>query len=158
MNHRSAFTLLELLIVLAILGAVLGLVAPNISVSTTTDQLEQEAESLRSALQNQIDQAWLQGESVFVQIDNNSLSWYRLQNNVWQESGRRFRISDALELTLILDESQLSEAIDALEGPPDSGLVFLSSGEYLPFRCLITNNQGDEFSIFGDGINALALE
>lgn len=158
MRRNSAFTLLELLIVLAILGGLLGLVAPNISFNASEEQLKQEAELLRSVLQDQIDQAWLQGESVFVRVENGSITLFRLQDNVWQESDRSWQISDLLRLRLIVDESQLDAAIEALKGPTNADLVFLSSGEYLPFRFLLTNDQSDELSILGDGVNALALE
>ncbi len=157
MARQNAFTLLELLIVLAILGGLLGLVTPNLSFDGEGAKLEREASSLRQALQSQIDQAWLQGESRFVELDAGAVSWFILKNGEWEQEQGLY-LSDQIRSRLLLDESQLDSAVGVLDGPDSVDLVILSNGEYLPFQWTLISEQGDQRTITGDGINALALQ
>ncbi|TDO98165.1 prepilin-type N-terminal cleavage/methylation domain-containing protein [Marinomonas balearica] len=168
---QAAFTLLELLVVLAILGAMLSLVAPNISIDSDEESLEREAQTLRFELQKIAENAWLSGSTSIISLSNGqwtqwipveanrsdalgtnssdeTVKW--MQEDAFHESDVNIRYDYDVEL------KALKQALSALSFSNNAQFVFLASGEYLPFSILL--HKGElSLTVTGDGINAIEI-
>lgn len=156
-RRANGFTLLELLVVLSILGVMVSLVAPNLNGLMAQDKAKSEAYALRDALQTVIDQSWLDGESSFIEFQQNELVLWRRQNEQWQSEGSVYVQQSGLEYQLSVAIDQLSHAQQSLGVSGNMAWVALSNAEYLPFRWRI-QSVSRSYTLVGDGINGLRIE
>lgn len=79
-NKRAkGFTLLELLVVLAIMASLLSLTVALYRTDDNKDALLSVAQELRLVLQHKIDQSWLDGMTYGLQINSTQIDFYQLQ-------------------------------------------------------------------------------
>ena len=156
-QRRAGFTLLELLVVLAILGGLLGLVAPTIRVDRGAQELQEEAQALRAFLQNAIDDAWTKRENLALKRTQQRLALQTFIDNEWQD-GATFTLTDQVISNISVSSRLLQQGKESL-GISDNHIEWLtlSNGEYLPLSWQLS--LGDyRVTIVGDGINGLTLE
>lgn len=92
---RRGFSLLELLIVLAVIGVLLGLGAPLLNQFIAQRRLDEAAITLSNALRRAGDQAITQSESVTMTLNGSDISW---QNEASQVLGKA-RLPNSAKLT-----------------------------------------------------------
>ncbi|ADZ90265.1 type II secretion system protein [Marinomonas mediterranea] len=180
-TSQAAFTLLELLVVLAILGAMLSLVAPNISVDSDEESLKREAQTLRFALQKVADNAWLSGSTSVISINGDEWrQWLPIENAsggvasstspsssdsetkqddvkvTWVQEEPFYESNANVQYDIDVELKALKKALSSLSFTKGAQFVFLANGEYLPFSISL---QKSEYSltIEGDGINAIKV-
>lgn len=156
-TQRAGFTLLELLVVLAILGGLLGLVAPTIRVDRGEQELQEQAQALRAFLQNAIDDAWINRENFALKRAQQRLTLQTFVDNEWQD-GATFSLTDQVMSNISVSSRLLQQGKESL-GISDNHIEWLtlSNGEYLPLSWQLS--LGDyRVTIVGDGINGLTLE
>lgn len=155
--RQAGFTLLELLVVLAILGGLLGLVAPTIRVDRGEQELQEEAQALRAFLQNAIDDAWTNRENLALKRTQQQLTLQTFIDNEWQD-GATFTLTDQVISNISVSPRLLQQGKESL-GISDNHIEWLtlSNGEYLPLSWQLS--LGDyHVTIVGDGINGLTME
>lgn len=74
-DNKRGFSLLELLIVLAVVGTLLGLSVPLLSQFLAQKRLDEASITLSNALRLASDQAATQSESVTMTLNGTQLSW-----------------------------------------------------------------------------------
>lgn len=156
-NTASGFTLLELLVVLAIMGALLGLVTPNLTFDQGRDALQRDAQQFRVALQKVIDESWLTGQSKYLLVQDNVLQVYSMKDDEWALEAEVYQFDEALEHHLQVPLSQLQAAKKALDITDKADWLTLSNGEYLPMEWQLSLGD-DSVLVTGDGINALSVK
>lgn len=173
-RQQSAFTLLELLVVMAILAAMLGLVTMTYSNDDQAQQRQQAINDTQLFIQHQIDQSWLIGRTLGIQVGVDTLTVYQWQSEGWKETehtftpdleGPHFSLFKATNKQTLskqtLSKQTLSEQGEAILSGMD--LVFLASGEYTPFELQLKERRQDSFqgassmSVTGDGVNVIQI-
>ncbi len=165
-SQNKAFTLLELLVVLAVLGGMLSLVSFTYQTDSDEQKLTQESQAVRLFLQHTLDEAWLDGLTYGVNIRANEIELLELDSGKWVKLEKMHQPTDELFEWKLVDKQEfhdLSETAKALVEKVD--LVFSSSGEYTPFELHIMyvqeglSDQGRSAShiLKGDGANAFVF-
>ncbi|MBJ7539058.1 pilus assembly FimT family protein [Marinomonas transparens] len=165
-SEQRGFTLLELLVVLFILVSIVGLVSPYIAVGTDDDVLEAESQALRFVLQDVVDQSWIKGSTfVVVREPNSALSLWQEKQGEWEKLRTLYTLPKVLSFQLVTNGSEMEEALEVLDFNKNGVLVFLSSGEYLPFTLTLFSEASSEdalsdssVTLNGDGINEIFIE
>jgi type II secretion system protein H len=157
-NTKDGFTLLELLVVLAILAVVLSVVAPNLSFQNTEEKLSTEAHSLRFALQDVVDQSWLTGVTVIVSQEADA-SWkvWQEKEGKWGKSNLLYQKNPDIAIQIKTDPQAVKQAAEILGFENNAVFIFLSSGEYIPFSITLTAAEKTK-TLEGDGINGITLQ
>lgn len=145
---NSGFTLIEVLVVVAITGIVLALVAPNLF-PDERQLSRRESGELALAVEKARDAAWLGGRPVALGFDTGMMHAWKLSGDTWQpDASHDERLDASLRVTgLFVDGQPLK---------PDERLVFLPDGLGTPFRILL-EVRGVPWSIEGDAAGAVTL-
>jgi prepilin-type N-terminal cleavage/methylation domain-containing protein len=161
----SAFTLLELLVVLAVLGGMLSLVSFHYQTDDLERKITEESQQVRLFLQNTLDKAWLDGVTYGANISSKEMALFELKDGEWVSLSKRYLASSENIEWYLLEKSgftNLSSEGRALVEKID--LVFASSGEYSPFelRIMITESSTQQTVkktrvLTGDGANAFVF-
>ena len=141
------FSLIELLVVVAIIGLFAGVAVLSLNIVGADRELEREAFRLESLLNTLMDEAVLQTRDYGVLFTRNGYRFfvYDYQTPGWldpvtDEFLREHRLSDPLQLTLFLEDREIE--LEA-EYEPDVGqqpqpqVVLLASGEITPFEAAL---------------------
>lgn len=153
----TGFSLLEILIVLAILAIVLSVITPNITFNTAEENLRSESHALRFALQDVADQSWLTDHTLIVSQTDERFSVWQQNGDNWEEVHSLYELPPKLTFHLKTDLQEIKQAIDILNFDHNGVLVFLASGEYTPFTLtLMAENRSAKLE--GDGINDISLQ
>ncbi|MFT2112369.1 prepilin-type N-terminal cleavage/methylation domain-containing protein [Marinomonas sp. 2405UD68-3] len=166
-SQKMAFTLLELLVVLAVLGGMLSIVSFTYQTDNEGKKLTQESQNVRLFLQNTLDKAWLDGVTYGATITSNEIALLELQAGEWVELSKTYQPADALFEWKLIERKEfndLSETAKALVEKVD--LVFSASGEYTPFELHIMymqsgseNQRNTPLRILkGDGANVFVFD
>lgn len=182
--RHSGFTLLEVMVVLAIMGLMLGIATLSTGGNDRKQEAQQEAFRFIAQLDAYRNEAVFQnidlglamdGQStqllVFVDVNNQSqMSGKKvdelsaLKDNPWiayQGSlNSTYELPEYLTMSLELDgkEIDLSELIEDDAGVKPA-ILFLSSDEYTSFNVIIQSQYDENFSIFikGDGFSRFMM-
>lgn len=184
---RNGFTLLELLVVLAIMGALLSVTSVFYRTDDNKELHFQTSQALRLFLQHKIDQTWLDGITYGLQVTPNKIEVYTLElsDNSWQETSYawepteeeiqvRFINSPTDEEAEANTSSDNSISIDSINEvttyettkveikaePEKMDIVLMSSGEYTPFTIYIesTNTETQQTQFTLKGDGVNALQ
>lgn len=185
MKHSRAFTLLEVLVVLAVIGGLMALVTINGSDRQAQDQTEQFARQLLALFDSARQESVFQNIDLGLALDAQSLMLLsyqdvnshefsanktreeldKLAKNPWQtySSGplrTEFEAPEHVYMSLKVEgqDVDFSEFLDGDEGP-EPALLFLSSDEYTPYELTLVSDIDERFAVQlkGDGFNVPLL-
>ena len=170
MRAARGFTLIELLVVLVIIGTLVSLVSFSSGLISPERRYAQEAQRSQQLLQLLLDEALLAGRDYGVRVEAQRLSLWQWQasQQEWQAMPQlpALHLPEPLRFSLELEGQpwQLTApAEDDDEGSVASSanapqLLFLSSGDFSPFRLTLTASKDSRWLISGDGFNLAELE
>ncbi len=153
----SAFTLLEVLVVLLIVSLMTGVAVINLPSFVLTDEFEQESERLRAIFGMIRDEAVMQsseyGFRIGVTDAGDAYTYgfyvYDMRQQIWEKllepPYRERTVQRDVSLELFVEEGLELTA----EDPP--GVRILSSGELTPFTLLIEHVNGESRELTTDG-------
>lgn len=133
---QRAFTLLELMVVIVIIGIVLTFTTLAIGDGGKQQALRHEAERFTALLQLASDEAVLQGRDLGVSLSATQYQFWQLNAQEWlrmdDEILRMRAIPTGMQLQLDMDGEKvdLPPTLDKISQPT---LLLLSSGEITPF-------------------------
>lgn len=167
---QKAFTLLELLVVLAIISAMVVLVGVFYRPDMDRDAQYQISQNLRLFLQDKIEQSWLDSVTYGVQVNRQGIQLYQLDeaeeewvvtDYQWQLDPNAGMVLTLLSpITTIEIEEEDSSSLN-LDDKPVINFALMSSGEYSPFSIQIALEKVVDdktaFILEGDGVNALQI-
>jgi general secretion pathway protein H len=137
MFRQRAFTLLELVVVLALIGVILSFARLSLGDGGAAARLEQDARTLAAALRLAHDEAVLDGRELGLRLAGDGYDFMQLSGKTWRPlAGRQPLRARALSagqhLTLRVDGYPVALA-DSLNGVERPQVFLLSSGEATPF-------------------------
>ncbi len=147
-DHAVAFTLIEVLVVVAITGIVLALAAVNF-LPSDTQLARRESGMVALAIERARDAAWFGGRPMSITFDEGRLRAWRLAGDAWRPdpAGDRALEGGARVVALYVD----GEALKANER-----LVFLPDGLGIPFRVAL-EVRGLPWAVEGDAAGAISV-
>lgn len=152
MPRRSrGFTLLELMVVIALIGIVLGTVG-LVAGNTPARQARQEAGLVLQLIQQLREQAVIEGREYGVRIRQDEYQVFRLEPQGWQPAGAVHRV--AQDVQLHLEQEGLRVRLDRLAPQ----LLALSSDEVSAFALSFTFGEQVLARMVSDGIGELSIE
>ncbi len=185
MGSKRGFTLLEVLVVLAIIGGLMSMATLTSSSNPALDETEQFARQLTVLLDAYREDAVFQnvdfGIAMDIQelvllsyLDPNSLQaraldgkeQAKLAENPWQPYAegplkKELLTPESVEMRLFVEDTEVDfdELLGDEEGPKPA-LLFLSSDEYTPFRLELSHQQDNSFvvQLSGDGFSQLQMQ
>lgn len=186
MIRQRGFTLLELMVVLAIIGALLGIATLSVSNQQARDETLAFARQLIVLMGASQEEAVFQNTDLGLAVDIDALLMLQYQDvnsqefsanksmeelaqlarNPWdryqgQSLRTEFLAPEGVFIALSVDgqELDLSQLINQDDGPLPA-LLFLSSDEYTPFEMTLQHADDALFSVLirGDGMNMPLME
>ncbi|MEJ2455018.1 MAG: type II secretion system minor pseudopilin GspH [Candidatus Thiodiazotropha sp.] len=156
----AGFTLIEVMVVVVIIGILINFAVLSLRSHSPGDQLNEEAQRLRSLLQIASEEALLRSSFIGVDITETGYGFLRLEEETWQP------VDDTLFRNRELpDEVQIS--INMAQPPGDDDdeekrtpeIILLNSGEITPFDLKISSIHSDDyFRLSGNETGELSLE
>ena len=147
-NRQSAFTLVEILVVVAITGIILAVAAVNL-LPSDAQLARRAAAAVAIDIEHARDAAWFGGLPTAVSFGDGHLRKWRLAGAEWQpgrESDRR--LEDELRVTAM--------HVDGQALAPHERLVFLPDGLGTPFRVAL-DVRGHAWAIEGDASGSVRM-
>lgn len=145
---NRGFTLLEILVVVAITGIVIALAAVNL-LPSDNEIARRESGNVALAIEGARDAAWFGGRPMSVTIDERGVRAWRYSGGEWRADTSRDRSVDpALRVTSIYVDGQPLAQGDRL--------VFMPDGLGVPFRVAV-EVRGLPWAIEGDAAGAIKL-
>ncbi|HXN16529.1 MAG TPA: GspH/FimT family pseudopilin [Usitatibacter sp.] len=142
------FTLVEILVVVAIAGIVLALAAVNLFPSEA-QIARRDSEIVALALEQARDSAWFGGRPTAVSFDGGRLREWRLAGSSWEAVPARERaLGSQLRVIAVHVDGQALKA--------DERLIFLADGLGVPFRVAL-EVRGFSWAVEGDAAGAVKL-
>jgi general secretion pathway protein H len=149
-HRQAAFTLIELLIVLVIIGITVSFAVLSIGLNNEADRVETEARRLVALMQLASDEAVLSSKQLALQIDSDRYRFISLHGTEWRPVEgdavfRERRMPEESRLLLKIEGEQI------LSGENPGALIyFLSSGEISPFDLVLsTSDDRHKFHVKG---------
>lgn len=162
-SNFRAFTLLELVVVLAITGLLLGFAALTIGDGGRRGAMEREAERLKALCELAAQKAILQAQEIGVLFDERGYAFLVFADDQWLPPDgdgvlRRRSLPEGLRLLVATEGSRLFFGqSSAREFTPQ--VIFFSSGEISPFEILLADEHAvDSFRLSGAPDGTLELQ
>lgn len=184
-GKQQGFTLLEVLVVLAIIGGLMSMATLTASSNPAEDETRQYARQLTVLLEAYREDAVFQNVDLglamtsqeLLLLSYNNIHSDRVRNldakerakiekNPWQPHSEgtlktSLEAPEDVEMVLYIEDEKIDfdELIDDKIGPKPA-LLFLSSDEYTPFRLELSHKSDNNFAVrlTGDGFSALFSE
>lgn len=162
-NAQRAFTLVEILIVIVIIGTMASLAVLSIGGGDRSLQLEQEARRVHAVMRMAAEKAVFEGEEIgfvltraeyrFVRFEPASGAWSDLQEREYREHPLPVGFDFALEV------DGDAPRLGATSGAQPS-VLFLSSGEVTPFLLAVHDRDQPRmtFLVGSDGFSDVELD
>lgn len=160
---RAGFTLVEILIVIVIIGALAGMTVVNLGGSGRGPELEREARRIHAIMRMASDESILESVEMGFLLDQNLYRIVRYD----AETGRWNRADNPEFGDHIIAEGFIA-ALAVEGGQPELGIrrsempsiLFLSSGEVTPFELELEDAEevGQRYRIGSDGFSDIRLE
>jgi general secretion pathway protein H len=144
----AGFTLVEILVVVAVIGVILAVAAVNL-VPTDAENARREASAVALALERARDAAWFGGRATAVTFESGRLRAWRHAGNAWQDDTTH-------DTTLASDLQVMAVSVDGQPLDPRSRLVFLADGMGSPFEVAL-QMRGRAWLVDGDAAGAITL-
>lgn len=144
----EAFTLVEVLVVIAIMGIVVALAVPNLFPSDV-EAGRRASGDLALALERARDSAWFGGRPTAVSFEAGALREWRFADQGWQRDPQHDDKLDA-------GARVTSVAVDGQPLAAGERLVFLPDGIGVPFRVAL-EVRGLPWAIEGDAAGAVSV-
>lgn len=158
---QRAFTLLELMVVIVIIGIVLTFTTLSIGDGGKQQALRHEAERFTALLQLACDEAVLQGRDLGVSLSATQYQFWQLNGQEWQvldDEMLRMRVMPmGMQLQLDMDgeNADLPQTLEKISQPT---LLLLSSGEITPFTVrFYLENDATTVSVQGELTGTLTI-
>lgn len=158
--YTSAFTMIEVLVVILIIGIIINFVVISLDINNPSDALKAEARRLSSLIELASEEALLRSELIGIAIDENTYeflsrgetNWVPIEDSVF----RKRTLPENMHIELLTE--QTAEERNQTESPrPD--IVLLTSGEMTPFEIKVSSDfTEDYFRINGAETGTLALD
>lgn len=157
-RRYGGFTLIEMMVVVVIIGIMINYAMLSFRSSSPSDQLNTEANRLKSLLEVAKEEALLRSSLIGVDILKDGYGFLRLDNGNWQQMDdtmfRNRTLPDDVHLVLI--EGQ-PPGDDKEKRTPE--IILLNSGEMTPFDLKITSlNTDDYYRLTGSETGELTLD
>jgi len=146
-GRQGAFTLVEILVVVAIVGIVLVVAAPNLFPSDA-EIARRETSNVALALERARDEAWFGGRPTAVTFEPGRLREWHLGSTSWQPD------DDARTTPLSTELAVERVSVDGQELKPGERLLFLADGLGSPFAVSL-RLRGIGWSVEGDAAGAI---
>ena len=133
----EGFTLIEVLIVVALIAITMSLVLPDYFGVSQRQKLQNLAEDLQNKIELARDKAVQQNQEWGLEIDSDSITFSTLDvlNQQWIPLGvspfKKFRFSDKASIALNVENHSLPIRYESKDLP---NLIIFSSGEVSPFQ------------------------
>ena len=142
-----AFTLIEVLVVVAVVGVIIAVAAPNLF-PTNVEAARRQSAAVALAIERARDDAWFGGRPTAVSFTDGRVREWRWARDHWEnDSARDQALGAARVMGLFVDGETLK---------PDERLVFLPDGLGIPFRVALDVN-GLPWAVEGDAAGAVTL-
>ena len=147
-NDRAvAFTLIEVLVVLAVVGVIIAVVAPNLFPGNA-EAARREGGAVALAIERARDNAWFGGRPTAISFADGQLHEWRWSTDRWEGDASRDQALGATRVTALF--------VDGAALKPDERLVFLPDGLGIPFRVAL-DVRGFPWAVEGDAAGAVTL-
>ena len=148
MRRAGAFTLIEVLVVVAITGIIIALAVPNLFPSDA-EIARRESGSVALAIEGTRDAAWFGGRPMSVTIEEGAVRSWRYNGSEWKPDPGRDRTIDAgVRVRAVY--------VDGQPLKPGERLVFMPDGLGIPFRVAL-EVRGLAWAVEGDAAGAITL-
>jgi type II secretion system protein H len=147
-GRPAGFTLIEILVVVAVIGVILAVAAVNL-VPTDAEAARREASAVALGLERARDAAWFGGRATALSFESGRLHAWRRAGNAWQDDGTHdTRLAPDLRIAAV--------SVDGQPLDPRSRLVFLADGMGSPFEVAL-EMRGHAWLVDGDAAGAISL-
>lgn len=157
-RHGRGFTLLEVVVVLALIGVILGFARLSVGDGGAGARLEQDARTLAAALRLAQEEAVLDEREFGLRLGADGYAFMRLVDRRWRplqdaQALRTRYLDGERRLTLSID-GQAVPLTDALQQVDRPQVFLLSSGEATPFCLAVADRQARAWHVCvtGDGV------
>ncbi len=162
MARQSAFTLIEILVVMFIVSVMTGLAIANLPSFVRTGDLDVESDRLATLLEMAREEALQSAEEYGFRADRTGYTFLIFDDikGEWQElEARPFQprlLSDGIEIQLRVEDNDITLLSEEGEEQREPPVLLLSSGETTPFELtLAMPAERTERTLVADGYNRL---
>ncbi len=155
---HNGFTLVEVMVVVVIIGILINFAVLSLRSFSPADQLNQEAQRLKSLIQMASEEALLRSRFIGVDITETGYGFLTLEEEVWQPVDdsllRNRELPGDVQLSV---STALPPSDDEKKRTPE--IILLNSGEITPFDLKISSIHSDDyFRLTGDETGELTLD
>jgi len=162
-NRTRGFTLIEIMVVIAIMGIMLSLGMFAFGDGGLSDKLQQESQRLHGLIKLAQEESILQSKEMALELESDGYVFKQFDDDKWidikeDKIFRKRSLTAGIELDLKIEDAQLA-LNTAKDNDEPIRIYILSSGEFTPFDLTLKINDLDEFYVLtGTANGKLKLE